>query len=432
MKKSLLLLLLLALFTGCYKRSDSVIVASLLSSDFPSDLDVPMVSGSPLLNGTTAFIAQDNPLAVLPVNVSTGTLASSFYPVDLSFLRPSGGSIYGSDLFIATETLGALCYSGNEGSGAHITGVALFNPSTGDIYCNIDCRRLVGTTFYQTVDYDSASDVVSYRTVNNYLTSFASGVVILGSTLYVSTSNLDTGNYSTYYPGTVFVFDIFNLYSPSPPTTIFTGPDGIDPNTRYFNPTQVSLYGSKILLVSAGATEFNSSYQSVVKTNGALEIIDSATNTITNSFSLGLAAPGSEEVKIYQNGASDDIAVLASQVFGRLYRVNLTTPIVINDANTPIVINGYTSDEILSVAPSLDNQYFFVSSQKDDKIHVVTISSTDATPATPTIVRSEDPRPGSTYKSFPSNLEILPASGGSQRVLFTTGQPPEVRKLSHP
>ncbi|RME76589.1 MAG: hypothetical protein D6785_13595 [Planctomycetota bacterium] len=434
-KQKHLLLFLLFLFSfpylaGCNKKR-STIITSLLSSKFPSDLDVPIISGSSRLNGSVAFVVQDEPFSIIPVDTNTGTLSFQFPITDLSFLKPNNGSIYGSDLFIASENLGAVVYTGNDSSFNHITGVAIFNPSTGTFLSKINCAITVSNTSnYKALDYSSSTNSVSYRTVSTFTSSFASGVVIIGNKLYVSTSNLDTSNYSTYYPGTVFVFDITSLTSPLYLATIFPGQDGGDPTIRYFNPTQLTLYGSKILLTSSGATEFDASFNSLAVSNGALEVIDPSTNTVTASYNLGKAGLNGEEVKIYSSG-TNNIAVIGSQVQGHIYRVNLTTGTVMNSyTSNPIVVTSATTNEIISLSISQDQSYVFVASKANSKIYVLSLSSLDTNPSSPTVVQTKDPIPGVTSLVSPSNLETLVSQNNVQRAIYTTGDPPTVGFVS--
>lgn len=419
MRKILLTLLLTLTLLSCQQKQNSnppSITSSgiplNLQTGFPSDLDVPINPQSKYLNGTTAFVVQDNPILIIPINLTTSplTIHPNFATTNMEFLKANNSNgIYPGEIYIHNDTWGFFAYTGVEiNTGKHLTGVVAFNPTNGNIRFHLNCSVQVDNSNTQYKDTKG-------NTPPNFPTTYASGITVLGNTLLVSTSNRDPNSSfadPVYFPGTVLVYhNIFQANNTKTPDQIlFSSPDPRGSQTRYFNPTQVTRYKNTVLLVNSGLQKYNPQFQNQAYTPSSVDFIEIQQNqaTITASADFGLAALGQEEVS-FLTLQQTDYALLGSTVRGEFFRLNLHTRKAVETAQNPIILNQ-TPNEWLTVTASGDNSLIFACSAAEAKIYILRAKDLlqSNTPQKPTPLKIIDVQTPNANFTFPSNLVSLP------------------------
>jgi len=107
--------------------------------------------------------------------------------------------------------------------------------------------------------------------------------------------------------------------------------------TQWLNPQHVITDGDLVYVSCAGTIDFTPpDYIATALDNGGVHVIDPATNTIIKSYDLGKGGPGPMAVS-----PSGKYLYIGSGVAGWLFKIDLESGTVLNEASNPIVIDDY-------------------------------------------------------------------------------------------
>jgi hypothetical protein len=252
------------------------------------------------------------------------TMASGIFRFDLAYEAPYPLEHYSfgayesfqigaipDELLIVDEDHAFLTMSG--GFGQKGEAIHLFDPTPG----NPDRPLTLSVPVFR-LSLDPAMPNSAGGLVSDLLPSFTSGVAASNGKLYVCTSNFfRTGASPVCPPGTILIYrwnpvsDPSNI-TPSDPSYLVT--------TRY-NPTEVTSLGERLVLVTNTGVVAIKDAWAVPKTEGSVDVIDTALDCIVATYPLGLGAPSYKPVAITADGSR---ALLGSVAYNSVYELDLT------------------------------------------------------------------------------------------------------------
>jgi hypothetical protein len=215
------------------------------------------------------------------------------------------------ELLILDEDHAFLTTSG--GRGLVGEAIHLFDPTPPD-----PARPLTVSVPVFRVTLDPARPDSAGTLVSDLLPSYTSGIATSNGKIYVSTSNFShLGSAPECPPGTILIFrwdpesnpaDI----TPSEPSHLVT--------TRY-NPTEVTSLGERFVLVTNSGVIGIEDAWAVPKTDGSVDVIDTALDCIVASYPLGRGAPSYKPIAITPDASR---ALLGSVSYNSVYELDLT------------------------------------------------------------------------------------------------------------
>jgi hypothetical protein len=308
---------------------------------------------------------------------------------------PSG--VFAGKLFVADATTALFTTSGGTTT-AQDDSVYFFDPGgTGGA---------ISSVHQDTVSVAVAGTTSSGTPVTRITPSYTAGATLAAHKLYVATSNLIDTTFE-YNPGTVLVYDF------DPVGRSITQPDSPTPiQTSGYNPTFAAFHRDAA----------NHTYVLVVVTglfggSGAIDVIDTTTDTRVARIALGTANPFSRPV-ITPDGTR---AFVGSMTEPHVYQIDISAsdPVnwtAVNDASNPIVLPhwdpagppayNYVSDLALSES----GKYLFAVNFNDSTITVL-----DRSGSNPAVVRQYNlgrGEPSSSGNNKASLLALRPGVRG--------------------
>lgn len=346
-----------------------------LGSDYPSDLVIPDIEGM----RSTAFIASGN-LSVVPVDLDTLQISTEFpvFSPSAEIAAVLGG--YQRKVLVVSPTQALFLGVG---------GLIDFNPKTGEVYQSIDLTAEINPGEL------ALSKEVDGQTTHSgaFNPSSADSIAVIGSRVFVSMSNLSL-DYTHYIQGLLLVFDL-NEQAPflTPAGEGFVVMKDMQ-NGALFNPTALSIVQNQLIVTVTGASD-SEFVDNVLKltptTNSALVKIDPQTLQITQSLNLGLIAANSSPLAVTGNGQS---AFFGSNVYSRLYEVDLKNFSVLRGKDNPIILSDLDIDYISDQKIPSGEDILFVSSFNQDAVLAVDLQDPERQVLDRKLNFHLDPNPG--------------------------------------
>ncbi len=191
--------------------------------------------------------------------------------------------------------------------------IHLFDPTPAD-----PARPLIVSVPVFRVSLDPAEPNSKGEPVSDLLPSYTSGIAASNGKLYVCTSNFShTGSSPICPPGTVLIY----RWNPELNSADITPSDPSHLVTTRFNPTEVTALGERFVLVTnTGVISIEGTW-AVAKTQGSVDVIDTALDCIVATYPLGLGAPSFKPIAITPDRTR---ALLGSVANNYVYELDLT------------------------------------------------------------------------------------------------------------
>ncbi|MFH0799138.1 MAG: hypothetical protein V2A66_03015 [Pseudomonadota bacterium] len=314
-----------------------------LAGDFPSDIVIPDIDG---MRSTAFVVSAQDPSGVIAIDIDANPMKPSAVFRGVTVPEDAGIPLR---LVIATRSQGFLLNS---------NAVVSFNPETGAV---LDLTSVVAPLAIGGGHLNSDSS-----TANTWLNpSDPGGIAIAGDKLFVSSSNyLHTQPPAIAAPGTVQVFTI-NANGSLTPSNRFI--------TSGYNPTGLAVRNDNELLVLNSGIIESAGAKNVAQSDASIDVLDLGMLTITSTVPLGKVAASPWGLALTIDGSR---AFIGSAAFGHIYEVDLIKRQVLRGADHPIAVSD-GADHVLALALSVDDQYLFASSFKQNSVLPFDLTASD-------------------------------------------------------
>lgn len=275
-------------------KISSPVGATAIGSPFPSDIEIPAMEG---LEGW-AWVVSTAP----PVGLYRFDITGPGHPYDFDFLDLSG-ALEGvpDELVISNRGTAFITASGE-------TALIELDPFSGEVEAEIALATPV-TLPRQHPDSEG-------RPVRQVSPNFPSGAARVRDRLYLATSNFkETGANPVCDPGTVLLFERdagTGAYRPAADLVIVT---------TGFNPTEITPYGSDLLLVTNTGVLAIREGGAVPLTEAFVDIIDTTSDRIVGTIPLGLTAPSFKRIAVTPDWGR---GFVGSAAYNHLYELDLS------------------------------------------------------------------------------------------------------------
>ncbi len=272
-------------------KISSPVGATAVGSPFPSDIEIPSIEG---LEGR-AWVVSTAP----PVGLYLFDIEIPGHPYRFDFLDLSGALEGTPDELVIADRETAFITVSSE------TALIELDPLSGEIKAEI--------TLASPVSLPRAYPDSEGRPVLQVSPNFASGAALVRDRLYLATSNFrQTGENPVCNPGTVLLFERDDGgYRPAAdPVIVTTG----------FNPTEITPYGSDLLLVTNTGVLAIREGGAVPLTEAFVDIIDTTSDRIVGTIPLGLTAPSFKRIAFTPDW---ERGFVGSAAYNHLYELDL-------------------------------------------------------------------------------------------------------------
>jgi len=375
--------------------------ATAIGSPFPADIEIPSIEAL----RDRAWVVTSAP----PIGLYRFDLTSPGHPYRFDFFDLSA-VVAGvpNELVIVDERTALVTTSAGDA-------VIELDPGTGEVRAEVDIDSPV--TLPRTYR-DSEG-----RRVRQITPSFAAGAALIRDRLYVVTSNLKAaGADPVCDPGTVLVFDRDagsegRAYRPSAkPVIVTTG----------FNPTEITPYGTDLLLVTNTGVLAIREGSGLPLTEATVDIIDTTSDRIVGSIPMGLTAPSFKPISLTPDW---ERGFLGSAAYNHVYELDLaglnqligTEPLfpprfperLKAGGGNPIVVTegpAFSKEFVVQVEISASGAVAMATAFNSGTLGVIDLSSIPAQPF-PEAIRITDPVP-SLNEVGPGPLAVRPGVRG--------------------
>jgi hypothetical protein len=286
-----------------------------LGSPLPSAIRIPDIAS---LEGYAFVVDTKAPSGIFRVDLAGGEAP---YPLERysfgAYERFQQGAIP-DELLIIDEDYAFLTTSGglrSETDPDQPVGEAihLFDPTPLD-----PDRPLIVSVPVFRVTLDPPEPNSRGKPVSDLVPSYTSGIAASSGKLYVCTSNFSkTGRTPVCPPGTVLIY----RWDPQSNPSSMTPSDPSHLVTTGYNPTEVTALGERFVLVTnTGVISIEDAW-AVPKTEGSVDVIDTALDCIVATYPLGLGAPSYKPIAIAPDRTR---ALLSSVAYNYVYELDLT------------------------------------------------------------------------------------------------------------
>lgn len=355
--------------------------ATAIGSPFPSDIEIPAMEG---LEGW-AWVVSTAP----PVGLYRFDITGPGHPYDFDFLDLSGALEGVPDELVISDRGTAFITASGE------TALIELDPLSGEIAAEITLASPV-TLPRQHPDSEG-------RPVRQVTPTFPSGAALVRDRLYLATSNfIETGANPVCDPGTVLLFERDAgavAYRPAAvPVIVTTG----------FNPTEITLYGSDLLLVTNTGVLAIREGGAVPLTEAFVDIIDTTSDRIVGTIPLGFSAPSFKRIAVTPDW---ERGFVGSAAYNHLYELDLsglnsligTAPLipprfperVVAGEENPIRVTegpAFSPELITQAGVSTSGATAFATAFTSGTLAIIDLGSTPAQ-VFPETVRITDPAP---------------------------------------
>jgi hypothetical protein len=183
-------------------------------------------------------------------------------------------------------------------------------------------------------------------------------MAVSGAKVYIPNANVTSYTPFDYAPASVTVVDM----------TTRTVAAHIA--TTFFQPVFAISYGGLVYVVEAGKTGFDASYNVTVSTDGGIDVIDPATDSVIGSIDLGKSAAGRPVVV-----AGTPFAYVGTSLGGFVMKVNLDAESVVRGVDDPIRLT--TARTFVSSLAATPDGHILAASFNTDEVYVID-TATDA------------------------------------------------------
>lgn len=390
-----------------------------LGSPMPSAIRIPDLAS---LEGDAFVVDTKAPSGIFRIDLAGDEAPYPFESYSFSAYERFRQGAIPDELLILDEDHAFLTTSG--GLGLVGEAIHLFDPTPAD-----PARPLIVSVPVFRVTLDPVEPNSKGEPVSDLLPSYTSGIAASNGKLYVCTSNFSqTGMTPVCPPGTVLIY----RWDPESNPSNITPSDPSHLVTTGYNPTEVTALGGRFVLVTnTGVISIEDAW-AVPKTQGSVDVIDTALDCIVATYPLGHGAPSYKPIAITPDRTR---ALLSSVAYNHVYELDLTalddipgvcpdpdlvpelTESVLAGYEDPIVVGssqGTVNDFIVQVGVNWNGTRAYATGYNSGTLSILEVETTPgvASPKRAATVKVLTPQAPTQEEHGPGPLAVRPGRPG--------------------